>query len=156
NETINTLNSNREDLDEQQRTLNENLEEYNTNYAEFQNKVNEGLAEIADAEAKIATLEKPEWYLFDREDNSGYTTFLESATKIDSIAAVFPIFFIAVAFLMCLNTMTRMIEEERTEIGIFTSLGIGKFKIIFSYIFYVLIATLLGLLIGLTIGYTII
>ena len=57
---------------------------------------------------------------------------------------------------MCLNTMTRMIEEERTEIGIFTSLGIGKFKIIFSYIFYVLLATLLGLLIGLTIGYTII
>lgn len=156
NETLNTLNSNREDLDKQQETLNENLEEYNTNYAEFQNKINDGLAEIANAEEKIATLEKPEWYLFDREDNSGYTTFLESATKIDSIAAVFPIFFIAVAFLMCLNTMTRMIEEERTEIGIFTSLGIGKFKIIFSYIFYVLLATLLGLLIGLTIGYTII
>ena len=156
NDTINTLNANKNNLDKEQETLNEGFKEYNANYAEFQDEIAKGMQEIADAEAEIANLEKPEWYLFNREDNSGYTTFLESATKIDSIAAVFPLFFIAIAFLMCLNTMTRMIEEERTEIGIFTSLGISNFQIIFSYIFYVLIATIIGLLIGLSIGYTIV
>lgn len=156
NDTINTLNANKNNLDKEQETLNEGFKEYNANYAEFQDEISKGMQEIADAEAEIASLEKPEWYLFNREDNSGYTTFLESATKIDSIAAVFPLFFIAVAFLMCLNTMTRMIEEERTEIGIFTSLGISNFQIIFSYIFYVLIATIIGLLIGLSIGYTVV
>ena len=156
NDTINTLNANKDNLDKEQETLNEGFKEYNANYAEFQDEIAKGMQEIADAEAEIANLEKPEWYLFNREDNSGYTTFLESATKIDSIAAVFPLFFIAVAFLMCLNTMTRMIEEERTEIGIFTSLGISNFQIIFSYIFYVLIATIIGLLIGLSIGYTVV
>lgn len=156
NDIINTLNANKNNLDKEQETLNEGFKEYNANYAEFQDEIAKGMQEIADAEAEIANLEKPEWYLFNREDNSGYTTFLESATKIDSIAAVFPLFFIAVAFLMCLNTMTRMIEEERTEIGIFTSLGISNFQIIFSYIFYVLIATIIGLLIGLSIGYTIV
>ena len=156
NETLNTLNSSKAELDKNQSTLNTAIEEYNANYATFQNELAKGYQEIADAEAEIANLEKPEWYLFDREDNSGYTTFLESATKIDSIAAVFPIFFIAVAFLMCLNTMTRMIEEERTEIGIFTSLGISKYKIILSYVLYVLIATSFGIIIGLSIGYTVI
>ena len=156
NDTINTLNANKNNLDKEQESLNEVFKEYNANYAEFQDEIAKGMQEIADAEAEIANLEKPEWYLFNREDNSGYTTFLESATKIDSIAAVFPLFFIAVAFLMCLNTMTRMIEEERTEIGIFTSLGISNFQIIFSYIFYVLIATIIGLLIGLSIGYTVV
>ena len=156
NDTINTLNANKDNLDKEQETLNEGFKEYNANYTEFQDEIAKGMQEIADAESEIANLEKPEWYLFNREDNSGYTTFLESATKIDSIAAVFPLFFIAVAFLMCLNTMTRMIEEERTEIGIFTSLGISNFQIIFSYIFYVLIATIIGLLIGLSIGYTVV
>lgn len=156
NETLNTLNENKTSLDEQQILLNTNLDEYNTNYTKFQDEINSGLQDIANAEAEINNLEKPEWYLFDREDNPGYTTFLESATKVDSIAAVFPIFFIAIAFLMCLNTMTRMIEEERTEIGIFTSLGISKAKIIFSYVLYVLIATSLGIIIGLSIGYSVI
>lgn len=154
--TINELNANKENLLNQQAKLDEGFDEYNEKYALFQEEINKSLKEISDAEAKIAKLEKPKWYLFDREDNAGYTTFLDSATKVDSIAAVFPIFFIAIAFLMCLNTMTRMIEEERTEIGIFTSLGISKFKIIASYVLYVLLATLLGLLIGLTIGYTIV
>ena len=71
-------------------------------------------------------------YLFVPESCRTYT----SATKVDAIASVFPIFFILVALLMCMNTMTRMIDEERGEIGLFTSLGISKGKIIFSYIFW--------------------
>ncbi len=156
NTTLNSLNENKANLDQKQITLNENYTTYNEIYNTFQSKLNESYQEITDAENEINNLEKPEWYLFDREDNSGYTTFYESATKIDSISAVFPIFFIAVAFLMCLNTMSRMIEEERTEIGIFYSLGISKSKITLSYVVYVLTATLMGILIGLAIGYSII
>ena len=156
NETINTLNENKEKLNSKQITLSEAYDEYNKNYQEFINKINESEQEIKDAEEEINNLEKPEWYLFNREDNSGYTTFYESATKVDSISAVFPLFFIAIAFLMCLNTMTRMIEEERTEIGIFSSLGIGRIKIIISYVIYVLLATLIGILLGLSIGYTVV
>lgn len=156
NETINTLNENKGLLDNKQQTLNDGYNTYYINYNKFQEELNKGYKEIEDAKKEINNLEKPEWYLFDREDNSGYVTFYESATKVDSISAVFPIFFIAIAFLMCLNTMTRMIEEERTEIGIFSSLGIGKAKIILSYMIYVLLATLIGIFIGLSIGYSLV
>lgn len=156
NTTLETLNTNKEKLDAGQAELNTSYREYETNYAKFQTEINNGLQEIEQAKEEVQNLERPEWYLFDREDNSGYTTFLECATKIDAIAAVFPVFFIIVALLMCLNTMTRMIEEETTEIGIFTSLGISKRKIVASYIFYVLIATIIGLILGLIIGYTVI
>ena len=87
---------------------------------------------------------------------TGYTSFYESATKVDSIAAVFPIFFILIAFLMAFNTMNRMIEEERSEIGALVSIGIRKSTICFSYLLYVFIACVLGLVIGLSIGYTLI
>lgn len=106
------------------------------------------------AKQELETLPKPEWYLLDRTDQTGYTSLRDDMNKVDAIAQIFPVFFILVAALMCLNTMTRMIEEERTEIGILSSLGYNRFKIIQSYIFYVLIATVFGVAIGLTIGYT--
>ena len=129
---------------------------YESNYATYVAEISKAEQEIADAREEVKNLEKPVWYLFDREDNPGYTTFIDSATKVDSIAAVFPIFFILVAFLMGMNTMTRMIEEERGEIGLFISLGYSKAKIIVSYLFYVFLATTIGLVLGLTIGYLIV
>ena len=129
---------------------------YDANYATYVAEISKAEQEIADAREEVSHLEKPVWYLFDREDNPGYTTFIDSATKVDSIAAVFPIFFILVAFLMGMNTMTRMIEEERGEIGLFISLGYSKAKIFGSYLFYVFLATTIGLVLGLTIGYLIV
>lgn len=127
--------------------------EYQENYRVYQEEINNARQEIEQAKQDVASLEKPVWYLFDREDSSGYTTFYESANKIDAIASVFPIFFVLVALLMCMNTMTRMIDEERGEIGLFNSLGYSKYSIIASYIFYVLLATIIGLVAGLMIGY---
>ena len=106
------------------------------------------------AKQELETLPKPEWYLLDRTDQTGYTALRDDINKVDAIAQVFPVFFILVAALMCFNTMTRMIEEERTQIGILSSLGYSRLKIIHSYIFYVLIATILGVTIGLLVGYT--
>ena len=150
---IGELNDNYKLIEEREQELNEGYQEYEENYQTYLEEIAKAEQEIADAKEELNNLEKPIWYLMSREDNSGYTNFYENATKVDAIAAVFPVFFMLVVFLMSLNTMTRMIEEERNEIGIYVSLGISKFKIIISYLFYVLIATSIGLIIGLSIGY---
>lgn len=150
---VNILNENYEKLESAQKELEDGYNEYEENYNKYIEEITKAENEINDAKEELNTIEKPKWYLMSREDNSGYTNFYESAVKIDSIAAVFPIFFMLVVFLMSLNTMTRMIEEERGEIGTYVSLGISKIKIVSSYLFYVLIATSIGLSIGLSIGY---
>ena len=156
NSSLASLNAAYQELLSGEASLESGWASYESNYATYVAEISKAEQEIADAREEVKNLEKPVWYLFDREDNPGYTTFIDSATKIDSIAAVFPIFFILVAFLMGMNTMTRMIEEERGEIGLFISLGYSKAKIIVSYLFYVFLATTIGLILGLTIGYLIV
>ena len=68
-------------------------------------------------------LGSPEWYIFDRTNNPGYSSFCDDAERVDRVAAVFPVFFILVAALVCLTTMTRMVEEQRTQIGTLKALG---------------------------------
>ena len=156
NASLASLNSAYQELIDGEAELDAGRATYDANYATYLAEIQDAEQQIADARAEVANLEKPVWYLFDREDIPGYTTFYDSATKVDSIAAVFPIFFILVAFLMGMNTMTRMIEEERGEIGLFISLGYSKAKIIASYLFYVFLATSIGLVLGLTVGYLIV
>ena len=156
NASLASLNSAYQELIDGEAELDAGRASYDANYATYLAEIQDAEQQIADARAEVAKLEKPVWYLFDREDIPGYTTFYDSATKVDSIAAVFPIFFILVAFLMGMNTMTRMIEEERGEIGLFISLGYSKAKIIASYLFYVFLATSIGLVLGLTVGYLIV
>ncbi len=150
------LNIAKKEIDNGYTELEKGYEEYNTNYNLYLEEVSNYENEINEAKNEIQNIEKPVWYLLTREDLTGYTSFYESATKVDSIAAVFPIFFILIAFLMAFNTMNRMIEEERSEIGAFISLGIRKSTIAFSYLLYVFIACILGLVIGLSVGYTLI
>ena len=150
------LNNAKKEIDNGYKELEQGYEEYTNNYNLYLEEVSNYENEINDAKNEINNIEKPVWYLLTREDLTGYTSFYESATKVDSIAAVFPIFFILIAFLMAFNTMNRMIEEERSEIGAFISLGIRKSTIAFSYLLYVFIACVLGLVIGLSVGYTLI
>ena len=153
NKALKELETNYQKILDSEKQIEEGYKEYQENYDKYISEIKKAEQEIEDTRKELDEMEKPNWYLLSREDNSGYTNFYESATKIDSIAAVFPIFFLLVVFLMSLNTMTRMIEEERSEIGLYVSLGISKIKIVSSYLFYVLIATSLGLIIGLSIGY---
>lgn len=150
------LNSAKREIDNGYIELEKGYEEYTINYNLYLEEVSNYENKINDAKNEINNIEKPVWYLLTREDLTGYTSFYESATKVDSIATVFPIFFILIAFLMAFNTMNRMIEEERSEIGAFISLGIRKSTIAFSYLLYVFIACVLGLVIGLSVGYTLI
>ncbi len=153
NNALNELNSVKDKIDKGYKELDNAYSEYNTNYNNYLSEISKYEEEINNAKIEVNNIEKPVWYLLTRDDLVGFTSFYESATKVESIAAIFPIFFILIAFLMAFNTMNRMIEEERSEIGTFISLGIKKSTILFSYLIYVLLSSLIGLFIGLSFGY---
>lgn len=108
--------------------------------------------QISDAEEKIDGLKDAKWYVYSREDNIGYTSLTEDAQRVDSIAAVFPVFFLVVAVLVCLTTLSRMVEERRTEIGTFKALGYSNTAITCKYFVYAGIASLCGSIVGLVCG----
>ena len=108
--------------------------------------------EIADAEADLAELEPPTWYLYDRDDLPGFSEYEANADRIDAIAKVFPAFFLLVAALVSLTTMTRMVEEQRTQIGTIKALGYGKSAIVSKFLIYSTAASLLGSILGLAVG----
>ncbi len=136
--------------------LNAAYQEYLDGLATYNEQKAEVEEAIAEAKAALDEIEKPEWYLLDRSDNNGYATIWDDAAKVDAIAGIFPIFFIVVVALMCFNTMNRMVEEERGEIGTLASLGYNNWDIIKGYLFYIFFATVIGVTIGLLIGYTLI
>lgn len=108
---------------------------------------------IADSEAKVADLQTPQWYIQNRDDNPGYANFSGDADKVDAISAVFPVFFILVAALVCLTTMTRMVEEQRIQIGTLKALGYGRRAIAKKFLYYAIAASLIGSVAGLIIGF---
>lgn len=128
------------------------LAEYSKAYDEVQQELAEAEEKIADAKRELAELELPEWYIFDRTANPGYSEYGENAERVNNIAAVFPVFFILVAALVCLTTMTRMVEEQRSQIGTLKALGYSNGQIVFKFMFYALTATLLGSVIGAVVG----
>lgn len=109
--------------------------------------------EIDTARADIAALEKPEWIVQTRSDNTSYASFVNNIEKVDAVAKVFPLFFFLVAALVALTTMTRMVEEERLQIGAMKALGYGKFTIMAKYVLYALCAGLLGSALGIGVGF---
>ncbi len=122
-------------------------------YAEAEKKLADAEAEIAEAQADIDAIEQPEWYILDRNANISYVSFDGNAEKVAVIAKVFPIFFYLVAALVALTTMTRMVEEERSQIGTLKTLGYSDGAIMFKYIFYAGAASVLGCALGLCIGF---
>lgn len=126
-------------------------------YADGERDSNKEIADarvkIADAEAELADFEQPKWYVQDRGDLPGFSGYGDDAERIDAISQVFPVFFLLVAALVCLTTMTRMVEEQRTQIGTVKALGYGNFTIISKYLVYALAATLTGSAVGLAVGF---
>lgn len=110
-------------------------------------------AKINKAQKKIDDIKKPEWYINTRLDANGVNSFKNDVDKVGAIAKVFPVFFFAVASLVVLTTMTRMIEEERMQVGTLKSLGYSNGIIQSYYLIYGLIATFIGSAIGLSIGF---
>ena len=94
----------------------------------------------------------PEWYVFGREYSQVYAEFGQNAERIGALAEVFPLFFFLIAALVCLTTMTRMVEEERTQIGTLKALGYSKWSIASKYLMYAGLASLGGGIFGALIG----
>ena len=113
-----------------------------------QQKLDDAKTKIDDAKADIADLERPDVYVFDREMNAGYSCFENDSAIVAGISKVFPLFFFLIAALVCMTTMTRMVEEQRTQIGTLKALGYGNATIAWKFIVYAASATGLGCIVG--------
>lgn len=132
--------------------LKDGRKEYEKGKKEAEDKIAEGKEKIADAEKEVADLEYPEWTVSDRSDLPENIGYGENADRMRNIGQVFPVMFFLVAALISLTTMTRMVEEERTQIGTLKALGYGKAAIASKYLCYALFATLGGSLAGIAFG----
>ncbi len=126
--------------------------DYEEGKAEADTKIADAEEEIADGEQKIADIKKAKWYVLDRNSLQTYVEFGQDSDRIGAIGEVFPIIFFLVAALVSLTTMTRMVEEQRTQIGTLKALGYSKGSIAIKYLGYAFLATLGGSLFGGIIG----
>ncbi|WP_317273864.1 MULTISPECIES: FtsX-like permease family protein [Clostridium] len=129
--------------------------EYEESKEKFEKEIAAAEAKIIKAENDIKAIEEPSWYVLDRNSHYSYVDYKNNADSIDKLAKVFPVFFFLVAALVCLTTMTRMVDEQRVNIGTLKGLGYSKNKIASKYIIYSFTASFLGSLVGLAIGYTV-
>lgn len=146
-------------FDDAQAQLDAAKEQIEAGYAEY----NEGVktleaertdaeSEIADAQEKLDELKTPTVYILGRDTNVGYASFDNDSNIVNQVAAVFPIFFFAVAALVCMTTMTRMVEDERTQIGVLKALGYSDGAVMAKYLFYSGSAAVGGAVFGYVVG----
>ena len=126
--------------------------EFNDKKQEAQDKLDEAQSKIDDAKNEISKIEKCKWYIQDRLDNSGYNNIFDAIKTMSNISKMFPVIFYIVAVLISLTSMTRMIEEERIEIGTLKALGYTNVQIISKYIIYSLLACIIGGTLGMVVG----
>ena len=149
----------KKELDETEQTLKESEQELNDAKKEFYAEFSENKQKIADAyreieenRAEIDTMEFTKWYVLDRNTIESYVSFEQDADRMDAISKVFPAIFFLVAALVSLTTMTRMVDEGRTQIGTLKALGYSRAAVAKKYIKYALYATLFGSIIGVFCG----
>ena len=140
------------EIAENEQKLADAKKEYEEGKKEAEEKIKDGEDEIRDAEEKIKDIEDADWYVEDRSILPEYSGYGDNADRIRAIGEVFPLLFFVVAALISLTTMTRMVEEQRTQIGTLKALGYGKFSIAGKYLNYALLATLGGSMAGVLIG----
>lgn len=129
------------------------LEEFKEKQAEGEEKIADGEADIAEAEKQLKDVPLPEYFVLDRTDNPGYAEYNDNAERIAAISKIFPIFFFLIAALVSLTTMTRMVDEQRTQMGTLKALGYSNWDIAKKFVVYSMLASLLGASIGLAIGF---
>ena len=115
-------------------------------------ELNLSKAKLADAKKKIDDLAEGKWTILDRKSHYASVTFKNTVKQMEAISRVFPAFFILVAALVCLTTMTRLVEEQRNEIGTLRALGYTKWQCTLKYLFYAISATLIGIVVGSILG----
>ncbi len=143
-----TIAAKEKELADAKQTLADGQKDYDDGKQEYDTKIADAKQKIADAKNELEDLEQPEVYVLGREANAGYANFENDSAIVNGVAKVFPIFFFLVAALVCMTTMTRMVEEQRTQIGVFKALGYSEATIIGKYIAYSGSAAIIGSVIG--------
>ena len=151
-EAQDTFRAAREELEEGEADYRDGLRDYWDGEAEANDALTDARRELNDARREVLEIEDAQWYVLNRESGQGYLSFQMDAQRMGSIADLFPLIFFLVAALVCLTTMTRMVEEHRVEIGGMKALGYGTAAISVKYVGYGLSASLLGGLTGLAVG----
>lgn len=128
------------------------LKEYQDALDEFDEKIADAESKLADAEDELADLEAPDTYLLGRDTNVGYVCFENDSGIVEGIANIFPVFFILVAALVCITTMNRMVEEQRTQIGMLKALGYSEAAVMSKYMVYSGLASVIGCVAGFLLG----
>lgn len=128
------------------------LTDYESSKAEFDKKISDAEAELKKGESDLAALKKPDIYVLDRNTNIGYACFESDSEIVAQVARVFPIFFILVAALVCMTIMSRMVEEQRTQIGVLKALGYSEGTVMGKFIFYSGLAAMIGCVLGYSLG----
>ena len=140
------------DLEKGEKDLADGKQKYETSRKDAEEEIAENEQKLADARKELDELKEPEWMVTDREDLPEYSDYGDNADRLKSIGQVFPVIFFLVAALISLTTMTRMVEEQRTQIGTLKALGYGKLAIAAKYICYALLATVGGSIMGMLLG----
>ena len=148
-----------QELDEAEQELNDGEAEYADGLKEYEDAKAEAEEELADAKDKlddaqdeINEIEKGEWYVLGRDTLAGYVTYGSDSERMSNLADVFPVIFFLVAALACLTTMTRMVDEQRTQIGCLKALGYTRGAISVKYIGYAFAASFFGGIVGAVLG----
>lgn len=139
-------------LSEKEEELSDARKEYDDAVKEFEEKISDAEEKLQDAQDEIDDIKAPKTYVLDRNTNIGYLCFDSDADIVESVADVFPVFFLMVAILICMTTMNRMVEDERTQIGVLKALGYSGSAIGFKYIFYATSAAIVGAVSGYLLG----
>lgn len=145
---ISELNKAQKDLEDAEKKLIDGEKEINEN----KQKLVDARVKIDKEKDKLKDLDKSKYYFFDRTDNPGYGGFKDAIKSIDNIAKVFPVFFFLLAVLICLTTMTRMVEENRVEIGTLKALGYSDLEISRKFVIYAALASIFGGIFGILLG----
>lgn len=138
-------------IEDSKNELNKSIEQLTLSKAEFNIQKHDALRELSDAQLEIDKMEG-KWIVLDRNSHYSYRDYGACADRMDGIAKVFPVFFFLVAALVCMTTMTRMVDEQRNEMGTLKALGYSKLQIASKYIIYALIASILGSILGCSLG----
>ena len=142
-----------QELSDNKQKLYDGEAELKGNEWEYQQKKAEGQQKIADAYTDIEEIDTTQWYVQDRDSQDSYSSMKNEMASIEAVGRIFPVIFFVVAILMCLTTMTRMVEEERGLIGTYKSIGLSDGAIYWKYILYALLSSIIGAVFGNLLGF---
>ena len=148
NDGVKKLNDAQKELDDGRKEYEDGLREFWDGYYDFATEINKAYMDVIDGRTQIESADAPDTFILGRDKNTGYVCFDNDAKIVDGVAAVFPIFFFAIAALVCSTTMSRMVNDERGIIGTMRALGYTDFSIVMKYAIYAGSASILGTVLG--------